>query len=148
MLLFLWGIYRFSCCLPGKSIGLLQSKILVNSDWVFNSSCILSLRNRGLHVFRTASRVASFTCNSGFEFDLYCSGFTSVENRWEIEHVSDSYCYFEKLLKNGYFFIGNVGRAKIKYISLCSKFWHRSHWEVTRIFSVNVLIFNIFGPIV
>jgi len=36
------------------------------------------------------------TCESGFEFDLYCSGFTSVENRWEIEHVLDSHYYVLK----------------------------------------------------
>jgi hypothetical protein len=33
------------------------------------------------------------TCDSGFEFDPYCSGFTSVENSWEIEHVVDSHHY-------------------------------------------------------
>ena len=36
------------------------------------------------------------TCDSGFEFHLYCSGFTSVENRWEIEHVLDFHYYILK----------------------------------------------------
>jgi len=35
ILLFLWGVYRFACCQPGISIGLWQSKILVNANSVF-----------------------------------------------------------------------------------------------------------------
>jgi hypothetical protein len=56
--------------------------------------------------------------DSGLEFDLYCSGVTSVENRWEIEHVLDSLY----LLRNGCFFIGNMQCRTNKYFSLCLSF--------------------------
>jgi hypothetical protein len=36
------------------------------------------------------------TCESGFEFDVYCSGFTSEENGWEIGHTVDSHYYILK----------------------------------------------------
>ena len=50
----------------------------MNADSVFKS-CIVSLRYCGLRVFR-------INCDSGFGFDLYCSGYTSVENKREIQH--------------------------------------------------------------
>jgi hypothetical protein len=45
----------------------------VNADSVFKS-CIVSLRVFGIN------------CVSGFGFGLYCSGYTSVENKREIQH--------------------------------------------------------------